>query len=116
MGGRITPPRVGVSRYFRNSISGVLNTIVTPAANVAGIRLAFALIVNDTGGQPGALLAKSSAPASVGDTSAISILVANGGNISSRLAFEVVVPPGLGLYEQAGASGTSTTDVSYEVL
>ena len=117
MAEKIIPPSAATVGYSRNSTSVALATIVEPAANTKGIRIASACVSAQHGGGI-RLMVKTSAPASWQDGAAVLASALNG--VASPpviLPYEMVVPPGYGLYEQSSlSSNNSFADVAYEVL
>lgn len=113
-------PQTYAASYYRFSASNALNTVVTPAANLNGIRIDAAWMANSSNyGQ--AILAKSSAPSSYADTTADPLLVKFSGSATEGLvilpACPLIIPAGLGLYEKCNSAGaTSAAGIIYEVL
>lgn len=106
-----------VSAYFRRTTSSALNTIVAPASNVAGVRVDAATIYGATGNGLVRIMAKSSAPTSVNDTGAHTLLMTYAELQIVDREVPIILPAGVGLYEQAeAAAGNSFVSVSYEVL
>ena len=104
MTGKITPPRA-VTGFFYVGADVALQTIVAPAANTKGIVVTAAHAFPRNDGTRSRVMAKTSAPASVTDTSALtlahSILLLNGaGQFFGGIALPIVLPPGVGLYAQ----------------
>jgi hypothetical protein len=103
------------STYVRSSALAALSTIVTPAANVRGVWVYHALVDGNT--LSISLMSKASAPVSENDTAACHLVRANTAYVFVTLDTPVFLPPGIGLYEQAGAATSSTrVHVIYEVL
>lgn len=115
----VAPHPLGSGAYWRQSASAALNTIVTPAANVAGVRIDALTLY--AGGVYVRLMAKASAPSAWNDGAARTIALASASGsalvTSAHVALPLLVPAGLGVYEQAsGGGGTSNTALAYEVL
>lgn len=111
----VAPATLPATGYFRNTSSAALNTLVTPAGNTAGV-LVHSLSGNATG-LTVRIMAKASAPATWDDTTASTLLHVASGNLVSLCALPLLLPAGLGLYEQASsASAGSQVSVVYEVL
>jgi len=107
-------PNTLVSKYYDNTASLALQTIVAPAANINGIRIDLASITIYNGDT--ALLAKASAPLSSTDAFAYHILYAVSGTwITTNLPNPIIIPAGLGLYVKP-SNGSQNASVCYEVL
>lgn len=112
----ITPPTSKTTSFRRESASAALDTIVTPAANTAGIYISYACVGNVTDSMR--LMIKTSAPATWADGAAIVVAPKNGtsAKVSNQIR-GVIVPAGYGLYAQADAAGGSTSvEVTYALL
>lgn len=115
--GEVTPRELGPTAYFRHSTTAALATLVTPAANVAGVRVDAAWCLS--AGPVVRVMAKASAPATWDDATAHTLALARnpegpGGGMSH---FPIILPAGVGLYEQpAAATAATQVGVSYEVL
>lgn len=117
--GRLTPPLIPATGYYRRSVSSALSTIVTPAANTKGIRLGPRVVTSY--GDACRLMIKTSAPSAWNDSAAVTVLrsevVSAVGNQHAEDSVEYVVPAGYGLYEQAeGVAASTSVTVAYEVL
>ncbi len=120
-GGTLTPVSIGSTAYYRNSSSAALNTIVAPASNTNGIKItSVGLKSNGTGIN---VMVKESAPTSYSDGRSVIYQdragsSANYNALSTAIvAMPILVPAGVGLYEQCQSSGTpSAVFLSYEVL
>lgn len=121
-GGNLDPWTLGASKYERYSASTAVNTIVTPAANVNGIELITALCGSNAataynGGEcRSTLMAKTSAPSGITDTTAHRILFSNNG-ITDSIRHPIIIPAGMGLYEVSDhASIKGLVSVTYNTL
>lgn len=103
------------SSYFRWSTSSALNTIVTPAANVNGVRVYAGGCGNvDTLSR---IMAKATAPTSSTDAAAGTLFMTVARSRTCAVGLPLIVPAGLGVYEQAGTSSViSHAWLEYEVL
>ena len=111
----ITPPSARTTTYFRKSLSVALSTIVTPAANLAGIAVSRGVVLSGAG-EAIRLMMKTSAPTAYNDSAALTLAYRQ---VTGELFWErdFIVPAGYGLYEQAGGSGSETSvQFGYEVL
>ena len=111
----ITPRSIGTTAYNRWSTSAALNTVLAPASNLAGV------VVVSVGLPVGAdgirFMAKTSAPSSFSDTTALEIATRKNSTSAFQLALPLLIPAGYGLYEQAdGAGGNSGVFVGFTVL
>lgn len=113
----VTPPSLRTTPYYRLSSSTALNTIVTPAANTAGVVVSPGVLYSAGGSVQERLMAKASAPSAWNDPAAITIavLMANA-DYSRNFDGPFVVPAGFGLYEQADQLGAAGASFGYEVL
>ncbi len=115
---RIMPNALRTTPYHRWSASAALNTVVPPASNIAGIVVGPGYLHTQGGGTYARLMAKASAPASIDDATALTLHAHAANDVYSKSwdGF-LIVPPGLGLYEQnSSAAGNSGCDFGYEVL
>ena len=117
----ITPPALATP-YYRNSVSTSLQTLVTPAANTAGV-VVYGMTgwVYSAGGYAVRIMAKTSPPASIQDAAAHTLLyvatcVGQPLGSTSQIALPVMLPSGTGLYEQSSDGTGSVVTVTYEVL
>ncbi len=115
----ITPPPVRATPYFRLSSSAALNTIVTPAANTAGVRVSRGYI-SSSNQVRARLMMKQTAPTSWNDSAAVTLAMADSAaGVQFPLMWdnEFIVPAGWGLYEQGeGAGNFTSVSFGYEVL
>lgn len=115
-------PVSAVSSYIRRSISVALNTIVAPASNVRGIWVLSAWAASAGAAEVTRIMHQSSAPASIDDTNAVTLVYVGGGGgtgfvPNGGVALPYFLPAGQGLYEQSAAGGASSfVAVSYTVL
>lgn len=117
--GTLTPPTM-VTSYRRRTASNALNTVVAPASNTKGIVCWRGGIAG--GNCYGRIMAKSSAPGTIDDT-AMNVWEfsdLDSDNLADKMNnFDnpVIVPAGLGIYEQCShATNTSTVWLEYQVL
>lgn len=114
----LTPHSLSGTGYWRLSASAALNTIVTPAANINGVKItAYSLYSYNAHVR---LIAKTAAPATWDDgiglfyhytDTAAAARVKNGTNLP------IIIPPGFGLYEMADTAGSvSGCGIAHEVL
>ncbi len=102
--------------YVRNSASAALGTIVAPASNVNGIRFLRA-VISVAGAENVRIMAKSSAPAGWADATANTLLAGCEAAGSIVTDNPILIPAGLGLYEQAGGGAIVTrVFAEYQVL
>lgn len=106
--------------YQRNSNAVTLVTLVTPAANVNGVLVDIAHMFVNSGGTPGTLrlMAKATAPTSAGDVGASDVLTVTGygGIFHVSPKAPMLIPAGLGLYEQSDAANQTGLSLTYKVL
>lgn len=111
-----SPPHPLGTNYTRLNASAALVTIVTPAANTAGVIVYGCHIASAAWAR---VMAKTSAPASYSDAAANTI-AANASNSyvakNNEQVMPVLVPIGMGLYEQNSGASTTFVSVNYEVL
>lgn len=113
------PRAIARTSYWYQGTSTTLVTIVSAAANTAGIVVSGASVI--ARGGHCRVMFKSSAPSAVTDTAAgtlaESVAYASPGSFQGGHAFPVYLPPGVGLYAQKGdADALSGFGVTYEVL
>lgn len=110
-------PRTLVTQWGAPS-GTTLQTLVTPAANTNGIRVdADGVVVTGSTGQC-RFMAKTSAPASIGDMSARTINwyhITTSARTGGSPQYPFIIPAGEGLYFQADATSIQAT-IDYEVL
>lgn len=112
-------PLAGTTAYHRNSNTAALQTIVAPASNTKGIIvLAAAAQFNVASANPIRIMHKATAPATLDDTTAKTILLHAGSlNANGAAQMPYLIPAGDGLYEQTGTSAdVSKVSVVYTVL
>ena len=119
LAGRLTPARLSQPFYRRDSVGNTLQTIVAPAANVAGVIVTRC----GTGGVNDncRIMAKASAPTGLDDGAANTLCynpndAATGRMGPVNVSTPIVVPPGLGVYAITGIASQSFCYVEYEVL
>ena len=116
-----TPVNELKETYYYAGIATTLQTIVTAAANTAGIIIFGCGAVVD-GADKARVMSKSSAPSSVDDTAARTLAFASGSGTGSLISQHYgslpwLIPPGEGLYAQKTATGAdSGFSIQYEVL
>jgi hypothetical protein len=116
-GGGAAATPVLASTYFRQSSVNTLATIVTPAANVNGVRILFWFAQHAAGGASQRIMAKSSAPSAWNDAAANTVGFCYNGASCLGAAMPIDIPAGLGLYEQSSnGANVSTAIVEYAVL
>lgn len=103
-----------LSTFFDVYLGTALQTIVTPAANTAGIR-----IDNITMGAWGAtgfarVMHKTSAPVSPSDGYALAVGYTN--SYVDKINTPIIIPSGHGLYAQANVANAAYVTVAYEAL
>jgi hypothetical protein len=102
--------------YYYVGAAVTLQTIVTPAANTNGILVLGGGGVLKTAATTVRLMSKATAPASIDDTTADTIVL-NYSNEQKQIALPVIVPAGRGLYIQKDdANAGSKMWADYEVL
>lgn len=118
--GGIMSPRELVTGYFYQAAVATLQTVVTPAANTAGVRIDSAVMHSASGF--GRIMAKTSAPSSVTDTAARTIaqytsMGASNVQAESRYTGDsILLPAGEGLYHQVNGAYQNYVSINYEVL
>jgi hypothetical protein len=111
----ITPRSLGTSTYYRSSASAALNTILAPASNVNGVVIVSAALHGAADAIR--MMAKSSAPSSFSDTSAMEIATRMSTAVGGFVSMPLLVQAGLGLYEQAnGTGGVTGVNMGYTIL
>jgi len=106
--------------YYVSLASIALQTLVTPASNINGIRVLGAGGFSD--GAYWRYMAKTIAPTGADDPLALTIafgaadVTAPLGNFSSTSVLPAVIPPGYGLYLQHGSLQNVRSWINYEVL
>lgn len=119
--GVIKVPDTLSSSHFYTGISGALITIVTPAANLNGVKIHGCGIFT-TGATASRYMHKTSAPTSTVDTSAGTIATSSGssvapiGNDNTTLYETKIIPAGRGVYLQQTGIATLYAWLEYEVL
>lgn len=109
------PITLSGTAYRRGSSSAALNTIVTPAANINGVKITALTLSKVVAGEMRCMI-KQSAPASYDDGIGIAFDIGTG-DLDNLVSLPLLVPAGWGLYEQASsAANGSTIDIAYEVL
>ncbi len=114
----LTPPSL-VTGYYRKSITSALQTIITPAQNTAGIRVHYCMLGATVTEGRARIMAKTSAPASLDDTTANTLLYAypNAGCYTAQQSFSILLPAGMGLYEiSSNTANDSYCAIDYELL
>lgn len=116
----VKPTILGETSYNRYSASSAMNTIVTPAANINGIRLTSVTLYNAVSAFS-SLLFKTSAPTGFNDGNVIGYSYAYeaGGVQRSHIltVMPVVIPAGYGLYEGSNsASNITAVSLTYDLL
>ena len=106
-----------LSYFYVNNTSG-LQTVVSPGANTAGIRIDLAAVTSE---QTTRIMAKSSAPTAWNDTGAMTLALCdaagnNSAPLSTIAAAPIIVPAGMGLYVQSNANTVNNISINYEVL
>ena len=105
----------GGTVYYRNNAVAGLTTILAPAANVAGAVVQVATLgVNNNAIR---LMVKSTAPASIDDAGAKTLLrVRSTGILDDVVPFSVFVPAGEGVYEWASAATDSVCSATVKIF
>ncbi len=115
--GSLTPDTLN-GKYFRESASSFLNTIVTPAANVNGIKVINAGVSGNFKSYS-SIMAKTSAPSGTTDLNAhriLSVFGLDAQNVVAQLQRPVLIPVGYGLYEQQSGSLINQAYINYELF
>lgn len=108
--------------YKRVGSQTTLNTIVTPAENVNGVKIYSGYCSMYLSGSRGFIAYKTSAPSNIDDSSAAILFgvhsgtsVNNGGELNATV-MPFIVPAGHGIYEQANDSTQSIGALVYKIL
>lgn len=103
------------------ALGSTLVTLVTPAANTAGVRIDSINFTRHTNDGSARLMSKTSAPSSYSDNAARTLLwTFQNATVAlytwDSITLPVIVPAGEGLYLQGSAANVSWSSVNYEVL
>lgn len=118
-GGQLTP-RTLVTHYG-GVVTNTVVTVITPAANVNGVRIDGINVIKYDIHSQFSVLSKTSAPTTWDDVSArklFNALFTTSSNIGSvdKLDFPFIIPAGEGLYTMASAAVAGSVSINYEVL
>jgi len=111
---------LGATPYFRESSSSALNTILAPASNTNGVLITA--VWAWAWGTSLRIMAKASAPTAWNDPAAIPLVTVSAASSTApaesggSIAVPIIVPAGLGLYEQAAGIYWGAVSMAYEVL
>lgn len=115
-------PQALFSSYYVVLAASTLVTILSPAANINGVRIDYAyLLMSSSLGNSCRLTCKSSAPIIYDDQNAATILIGTLNSTSGHVAngerqVPFLVPAGMGIYVQASDVPIVRVSLSYEVL